>query len=53
MYMMKRTNYTITIQMVEQLNELIETIGGTRSEIVRRAVRELWEREVEARKEGR
>jgi len=43
---MKQKNYTISDITEIELKELEEKTGGTKSELVRRAIHELWAREV-------
>lgn len=50
---MKRVNYSISTVTISQLDELKEKTGCTKSELIRRAVAELWERVIEMKREGK
>jgi len=50
---MIRVNHSISKKTEEQIVALMNKLGATKSELVRRAIFELWVREVEAKKEGK
>lgn len=43
---MKRVNYTVSEVTLKQIKELQEKTGNTMSELIRRAVEDLWDKKI-------
>lgn len=43
---MKRVNYTVSDVTLKQIKDLQEKTGNTMSELIRRAIEDLWDKKI-------